>query len=960
MQNITAIIQPPTFQALLCSDIPSDLNHLILPHVICWHPLIQFPLLTDSLEACPVDKCKGKLQFHEWACGQSKGKQPRLLHDIQHTVLLAGAIYKCTEGQHTIYSTDPLILQKIGVAHLPFFLLHRSGFTRIFVHCVVSLAHEGLNIKAIARHIQSLREEYASELILKLMKECRCIGKELTQSEIDSLTASTSVSSIAQPFPSNDIIARCFIIHFQQNEDIYTAHMMNLSITKSIRLDHTFKVASNIGYLRPDGRWVTQYGSVLMVLNEEGEVVTWQFTNSTSIDEVQPLLCSLKERIKVSEGTHLTIYVDNCCHVRSKLKSIFGNDTIVKLDIFHAIQRITRVMSKKHLLFFTCMNDFKMIFRKPSDIGQKRTMSTPTSEQILVNIENFVTKWKNAEHNGHKILNEKVMEQIYSLQVHIRHGCLSDIEPGGGTNYNEALHRYINPHFSHAGRIGLPLAYAILTILLYKHNCKKLPKASKSLSATLATKCKPAQMVSGSFGIVGRDGYGPRDQWMRIKIDDLITKGDDSESLLYFTGDGDDCFTISITDIHRIVKNAQYSTDVAKHMQQISDHSQTFSYRMMPFMSGVPSMYFHSLDNNTNQSCMTHEKRLTGVLDAWNMCKHEIEGDGNCCFTAVAFGLITNSTNLTYENKQFLLSCGIDPSMDVQAIATQLRHLAVAEWTENYCYYQDFVPGVDIQQEASKFLSSGFYYGDLADTMILALSNALQTTIIVFSSIECHPVFCISPRMQTIAMPIMVAFTQYGSGHYDGVLSKSKGDQTPKMHLTCSCGKNDKEDKLHCQEIKCKYTTVIRCHCLKNKRACSEYCRCKNCGNKLGKRVVHETHQRKRRKHEWQMFRQLSSIEFADVKLEQLSAGPLTIMEFFVLENVLVYCEEEAIEPTPENISKLYGHILATTTLSSPTLPLSHKNERDISTFLAMHQKNLANFQWLCRNQLDWNTNNEL
>ena len=46
---------------------------------------------------------------------------------------------------------------------------------------------------------------------------------------------------------------------------------------------------------------------------------------------------------------------------------------------------------------------------------------------------------------------------------------------------------------------------------------------------------------------------------MRIKIDDLTTKGDDSESLLYFTGDGDDCFTMSITDIYQIVKNAQYS-----------------------------------------------------------------------------------------------------------------------------------------------------------------------------------------------------------------------------------------------------------------------------------------------------------------------------------------------------------------------------------------------------------------
>jgi len=50
---------------------------------------------------------------------------------------------------------------------------------------------------------------------------------------------------------------------------------------------------------------------------------------------------------------------------------------------------------------------------------------------------------------------------------------LSDIEPGGGTNFNEALHRHINPHFNHAGRMGLPLAYALLTILLYIHNCKK-------------------------------------------------------------------------------------------------------------------------------------------------------------------------------------------------------------------------------------------------------------------------------------------------------------------------------------------------------------------------------------------------------------------------------------------------------------------------------------------------------
>ena len=51
---------------------------------------------------------------------------------------------------------------------------------------------------------------------------------------------------------------------------------------------------------------------------------------------------------------------------------------------------------------------------------------------MLSNIDNFVSKWKNVEHNGHKILNDKVMKQINALKVHIEHGCLSHIEPQGG------------------------------------------------------------------------------------------------------------------------------------------------------------------------------------------------------------------------------------------------------------------------------------------------------------------------------------------------------------------------------------------------------------------------------------------------------------------------------------------------------------------------------------------------
>lgn len=262
---------------------------------------------------------------------------------------------------------------------------------------------------------------------------------------------------------------------------------MNLKVKSCLRLDHTFKVVSNIGYLRSDGRWITQYGCILMVLNEDGQVLAWQLTNSTSLSEVLPLLHELKERIDLPANMKLTIYVDNCCQVRKKLHEVFGNDTLVKLDVFHAVQRITRAMSKRHAFFHSCMHDVRMLFRNPTDIGKKRTMSTPDSTLMLSNLDNFVLKWKNVEHNGRKILTDKVICQLQTLRAHVQHGCLANIEPGGGTSYNEALHRYINPHFSHVRKIGLPLAYALLTILLYKHNCKKASTVN-SLARTIAGK----------------------------------------------------------------------------------------------------------------------------------------------------------------------------------------------------------------------------------------------------------------------------------------------------------------------------------------------------------------------------------------------------------------------------------------------------------------------------------------
>jgi hypothetical protein len=79
-------------------------------------------------------------------------------------------------------------------------------------------------------------------------------------------------------------------------EEYYNNFMRSLLCEGTIAIDHTFHVAANIGYFRSDRRWVSQYEAVFIVLNEKGQVLTWQFTKNKGFQEVKRLLENLKKR----------------------------------------------------------------------------------------------------------------------------------------------------------------------------------------------------------------------------------------------------------------------------------------------------------------------------------------------------------------------------------------------------------------------------------------------------------------------------------------------------------------------------------------------------------------------------------------------------------------------------------------------------------------------------------------
>ena len=58
---------------------------------------------------------------------------------------------------------------------------------------------------------------------------------------------------------------------------------------------------------------------------------------------------------------------------------------------------------------------------------------------------------------------------------HVKMGCLSRIPPGGGTNKNRRFHQHMKTFF-HRSKVGVFLAYALLSVIIYHHNSQHKTK----------------------------------------------------------------------------------------------------------------------------------------------------------------------------------------------------------------------------------------------------------------------------------------------------------------------------------------------------------------------------------------------------------------------------------------------------------------------------------------------------
>ena len=303
--------------------------------------------------------------------------------------------------------------------------------------------------------------------------------------------------------------------------------------------------------------------------------------------------------------------------------------------------------------------------------------STPLPEVILTKLDEFYCKWKDAtDPDGNRLFTLETEKAVINLKTHITAGCLSNIPPGGGTNRNERFHRHINSFFNKS-KIGIFLAYALLTVIIHYHNSQM-----QSHGTTIV---RPIS-ASALHGLVPKNTRRP------IGIVPKFTQRG---------WDVDDHWEIDLTETHMDMEFivGVYSTSIAKLWILRSLKCMKLTQLLADVTSLRPFNLYSNFEQLSTQSASTQER-----LHDYGLTISPSPRDGNCFFQSVAANVLLNPD--TWKNSLGRLGILEYTSGN---LPTKLRQAFVEEILgERRQHYQSFLTDVNVsyEAEAKKFLQS--------------------------------------------------------------------------------------------------------------------------------------------------------------------------------------------------------------------------------------------------------------
>ena len=561
------------------------------------------------------------------------------------------------------------------------------------------------------------------------------------------------------------------------------------------------------------------------------------------------------------------IFTDTCCKWASKLADIFPG-VPVKLDLFHAIQRFTSSIHKRKQYYAEITRDYSLVFRAPTDLGEKRLDNTPDSHVLLQNIKKFEKKWQHVKYNNDEnVLNANAIKEMKNIKVHIRKGCLSGIAPGCGTNRNERLNRHLNK-FLLNNKISVSLAYARCFRLFSKLKCMD------TIAKNMFTSGSPSLAGDSTEEYLNDGNSHARLESFALDNACILGKGEDIEreqSQLNINMFSESSVMEIARNIQALLAEKQKQSlslvepdknfiehDYASVEGEVEVKDQTNSlnilhnaiclwrtYIQLSKMFGNKVVDYETIGISNTKSELSvdftpdkeepvplnsapnpnpQDGALEHIASAWGLEVVDIPGDGNCFFTAVAFHLhqlISDTSTESSIAQSHLESIGINREQTIPNLANFLRRLVVDEWTGPFrSEYQAFLTDAAIEDEAQRFLTNGHYITSLGDAMPLAMANVLQLPILIFVPYSLVPFTTIFPRYNVDCIPpLLLAYENDGPGHYDALIPSKHGLSGSSINDDSAVGEiDDARNILHIDDDKSKCKPRNYCRCGINKK----------------------------------------------------------------------------------------------------------------------------------------------
>ena len=279
-------------------------------------------------------------------------------------------------------------------------------------------------------------------------------------------------------------------------------------------------------------------------------------------------------------------------------------------------------------------------------------------------MDKFVGKWGKIQYDGLLLLNNKAINEIEKLKVHMRKGCLSNIGVGCGTNRNEALHKHINSFF-HRSRMSTLLAYAIITVLLFSHNSAveiTPKKIVKPISSCMASHYKlVCEKYPDTIAVCTNEHF-------RITPKELVQT--ESSEIVYnqLQQDESEENMFDVDTAINILTQAVQQAMVLNSLRHFNNHKQIGLYSVL-------SDCIKGLFTKEESDCTSNYTLLDNILKCNNLERAIVAGDGNCCFISVARGL-KEIIERKHENDQLIVhfkSTGLKLDGPCNELSLQLK-----------------------------------------------------------------------------------------------------------------------------------------------------------------------------------------------------------------------------------------------------------------------------------------------